>query len=75
MLGGFAFRPTLRGFAPWPTFGGLAFRPTLGDFTLFVPDKQDIVGGMTPGRVKRLERYKSYGRLYAGLSRKGLAGI
>jgi hypothetical protein len=24
------------------------------------------VGGMTPDRVKRLERYKSYGRLYAG---------
>jgi hypothetical protein len=24
------------------------------------------VGGMTPGRVKRLERYKDYDWLYAG---------
>jgi hypothetical protein len=30
---------------------------------------------MTPGRVERLERYKDYDWLYAGLSRKGLAGI
>jgi hypothetical protein len=26
---------------------------------------------MTPGRVKRLERYKNYGWLYAGLTRGG----
>jgi hypothetical protein len=25
---------------------------------------------MTPGRVKRLERYKSYGWLYAGFQRR-----
>jgi hypothetical protein len=25
-----------------------------------------VVGGMTPGRVKRLERYKDYDWLYAG---------
>jgi hypothetical protein len=34
-----------------------------------------IVGGMTPGRVKRLERYEEYGGLYAGWPKGGLAGI
>jgi hypothetical protein len=33
------------------------------------------VGGMTPGRIKRLERYRDYGWLYASWPSKGLAGI
>jgi hypothetical protein len=37
--------------------------------------KLKLVGGMTPGRVKRLERYKVYGWLHVGWPRKGLAGI
>jgi hypothetical protein len=54
----------------------LEFRCDLQGTRQFMPFlKSWPVGGMTPGRVKRIERYKSHGWLYAGWPKEGLARI